>query len=66
LKKQKKECFQWSFDGLNDLISKKFNYIKIYSTCSDGWNIAKFHSVSDKIGPTIVVAKSKSGQIFGG
>ena len=38
----------------------------IYRASTHGWANTKFHEICDDIGPTLVIAKSKAGKIFGG
>jgi len=38
----------------------------VYRASSHGWPNKKFHEICDDIGPTLVIAKSKAGKIFGG
>jgi len=44
----------------------KLDHQPIYVASRDGWNAADFHRCADGRGPTLVVAKSTGGYIFGG
>lgn len=37
-----------------------------YDANKDGWKSSVFHSKVDKLGPAVVIARSKSGGVFGG
>ena len=38
----------------------------LYSASRDGWAVQRFHELCDNKGPTVVVAKSTGGHMFGG